>query len=285
MAIIVHGGAGSWGERLKDAQPYLDKSARWGLAVIKSGRTATEAVVEALSYLEDTGFFNAGRGAYPQSDQVKRLDAGIMNSDLDVGGVIGLENNPHAIQTAYDILIQKRSGKRHSFLMNGKFLGKRARPYTQQPAIVRPYIQKPYSVMRQRRQDYLPLPFDTIGAVALDLNGLLAAGASTGGVGSKSEPGRIGDAAIMGLGYYAQGLGAATTTGQGEYLMKVDMSFHCVEYINQGKGAGEACEMALNDAERILGKSDFGGIIALNSSGEAGISKNTKDLPYSYMKL
>lgn len=279
MSIIVHGGAGSWDkQKLKEAKPHLEESARRGFDVIKQGGSSTKAVVEALTFLENTGFFNAGKGAYPQSDGVQRLDAGIMNSNLEVGGVIGLEGNYHAISMAYRILEQKGLGRRSSILMNGNFIRLPTRPHYQQPSQIFP------SSMFFPQSGY-GFPFDTIGAVALDQNGVLAAGSSTGGVGEKSEPGRIGDAALMGLGYYAQGKGAATTTGQGEDLMKVDMSFLCVEYINQGDDAHKACRKALRYAETILNKNDFGGIIALDTSGQGGIAYNTGDLPYAYMKL
>jgi beta-aspartyl-peptidase (threonine type) len=124
-------------------------------------------------------------------------------------------------------------------------------------------------------------PFgDTVGAVALDAAGNVAAATSTGGT-RRKQPGRVGDSPLAGSGAYADNwTGAVSATGRGESLMKVLISKQVCDFVASGLSAQKACEAALALLEeRVNG---FGGVIAVDARGQVGLTYNTEAMPYAY---
>jgi beta-aspartyl-peptidase (threonine type) len=128
-----------------------------------------------------------------------------------------------------------------------------------------------------------PLPSDTVGALALDANGNLAAGTSTGGTFNKT-PGRVGDSPLVGCGAYADNrTGAASATGLGEALMKVVISKTACDFIAQGMSAQQAADAAIAVlAERTTGQ---GGLIVLDQQGCIGVAHNTPYIAHAYITV
>ncbi|MBI5472664.1 MAG: isoaspartyl peptidase/L-asparaginase, partial [Ignavibacteriae bacterium] len=126
------------------------------------------------------------------------------------------------------------------------------------------------------------IPNDTVGAVALDRNGAIAAGSSTGGTPNKS-PGRVGDSPIIGAGIYADNaIGGATTTGWGEAMMKVVMAKSVIDIMERN---GNDASRATFDGLKLLERKaqGYGGIVALNMDGDVGIAYNTPRMARGYM--
>ncbi len=282
-AIIVHGGAGSWGKRdnaLPEAIEACRQAARKGQALLLSGASALEAVEAATIILEDCPVLDAGRGSYLNRAGEIEMDALIMDgASLNLGavGAVQLVQNP--ISLARRIM----QDCDHTFLVGegaGAFADAIGFPRCTLEDLLSPAQAKRLQQLQQAGALLRGEAMGTVGVVALDQQGNLAAAVSTGGTDLKL-PGRVGDSPLPGSGAYADNWTAgAVATGQGESLMKVVISRRVCELVGAGLTAQDACEAAVRLLTlRVQGE---GGVIAIDARGNVGRAYNTEAMPHAY---
>lgn len=275
-SVLIHGGAGS----RRPTQEQLDclaQNLRQGYALLQAGQPALTAVEHMIGELEASGLFNAGLGSLPQLDGVQRMDAAIMEGNrLMAGGVASLEGYLHPIQAARLVMTET-----DHVLIVGDFAKRLARRFTLQriprgakPARVFPRSRGKASINPRSLSLYRTMGhFETVGAVALDLRGTLAAGASTGGV-SVMLPGRVGDTPLIGSGVYADNsAGAISMTGIGESIIRMGMAKWLAELLRTGYSPTRAAKHALRElVTRIQGAA---GCLILGPTGRFAIQHTT----------
>ncbi|HEM47517.1 MAG TPA: hypothetical protein ENO23_10800, partial [Alphaproteobacteria bacterium] len=246
-AIVVHGGAGphrSGG--LAERMQGCETAAARGLEVLQNRGSALDAVQAAVVVLEDHPLFNAGRGAPLNAAGEVELDASIMDGrDLRAGAVAAVQGVPNPVALARAVL----EDGRHVLLA-----GDGARAFARQHGVA---LCDPGDLVSDAQRQRWRERFGTVGAVALDARGFLAAATSTGGLFGKL-PGRIGDSALIGSGTYADASAAVSCTGHGEAIIRVVLAKLVCDHI----GAGEAPGAAAREAVDRLGA---------RTAGEAGL--------------
>jgi L-asparaginase / beta-aspartyl-peptidase len=288
-AIIVHGGAGNWPRVWQPAGlKGVGEAATKGFQILRDGGTALYAVEGAINIMENNPLFNAGRGATLNLMGEVEADAGIMDGRSHRGaGVALLRRVKNPISLARIVLDETDHA-----LLAGKNAEKLAEVFDlpkadlKDPARVRQWKQatrrlgkhdlgrfpRNLKLIQRKGRDFLG---DTVGALAIDRHGDLAAGDSTGGVFLKL-PGRIGDSPILGAGLYADNAtGAATATGLGEIAMRLVVSKATCDAMTT-LNAQHAAERTVNNATKTVGKGL--GIIALDRRGRLGVAHNTQHL-------
>lgn len=275
-AIIVHGGAGSWqlgSPRLEKAMAACIEAAVAGQAVLIAGGMALDAVEAAVRVLEDDPSVDAGRGSYLNTRGEIEMDALIMDGGtLNLGAVAAVQCVRNPISLARRVMTDSP----HNFLV-----GPGADAFANSIGFPRCPMA---DLIVEESVDSLDVNQaaigDTVGAVALDSAGNLAAATSTGGTRNKL-PGRVGDSPLVGSGGYADNwTAAASATGHGEALMKIVISKQVCDYVGSGLSAQAACETAICLLEERL--SGHGGLIAVDSRGRVGYAFNTTAMPYAY---
>ena len=266
--VIVHGGAGAWplaSARLARAEAACRDAATVGLDAMTNGGTAVDAVEAAVRVLEDNPIFNAGRGSHPTSAGIVEVDAMIMDGrDLSLGAVAAVQRVLHAVTLARAVIDRTP----HTLLA-----GPGAEAFADS-----------IGFPRRPNDDLLPPPadspaHDTVGAVALDAHGNVAAATSTGGI-PKKMPGRVGDSPLVGSGAYADNASAAVSaTGDGEALMKLVISKAVCDRIAAGLPPQAACVDALLALEKRFDA--HGGLIALAPDGRSAVACNTAAMPWA----
>lgn len=276
--IIVHGGAGPWemeSERMRVAMAACREAAVSGQRVLLAGGSALDAVETAVNILEDCPALDAGKGSYPTADGRVEMDALIMDGrNLDMGAVGAVELVRYPISLARRVMTDTK----HTFLV-----GAGANAFADSIHFPRCTLQDLLSDLTADLQNKAAAgpSGDTVGAVALDAQGNLAAATSTGGTRGKM-PGRIGDSPIVGAGGYADNLTAAVSaTGQGEALMKLVISKQVCDFVAAGLSAQAACAAAIQLLTERTGAE--GGLIAIDRLGRVGFSFNTRGMPYAYV--
>lgn len=290
IAIIVHGGAGAWDrseDRLNEALAACTEAASEGRSVLARGGSALDAVETAVRILEDCPVLDAGRGSYPTSEGNVEMDALIMNGhDLSLGAIAAIQRVRHPISLARRVM--EESG--HFFMV-----GAGAEAFAD--SIDFPRCGTEDLLVGEARDRFLaaergqpmtlssdrpatPTLGDTVGAVAIDLQGNLAAATSTGGTANK-RPGRVGDSPLVGCGAYADNwTSAVSATGHGEALMRIVISKRVCDFVAAGLSAQAACEAAIRLLEERT--SGSGGLIAVDTRGQVGFSYNTRAMPFAY---
>ena len=287
--IVVHGGAGAWklnGGHLDEAVAGCEAAARRGQQILIGGGTALDAVEAAVRILEDCPALDAGRGSFLNSAGEIEMDAMIMDgSTLDMGAVAAVQRVRYPISLARRVMTETE----HTFLVAAgaeAFADRIGFPRCAPgDLLVGEELERFHELSRQ--EDYETSTIftepgamgDTVGAVAFDLAGNLAAATSTGGTRNKL-PGRVGDCPLVGSGTYADnGSAAVSATGHGEALMKVVIGKRVCDFVEHGLSAQAACQAALEVLEtRVSGK---GGLIAVDRFGRAGWAFNTDAMPYA----
>lgn len=271
-ALIVHGGTGNI--PLEDHPAMMDGTRHaaeiaWKLFI--SGGSALDAVEAAVRALEDNPAFNAGRGSVLNSRGEIEMDALIMDgATLDLGAVIAVQNVANPITLARYVMTRSP----HKVLAAAgarEFATKMGIPFSSLLEMSTPRSLKRYQERRARGENFDPSTHKgTVGAVALDRKGNLAAATSTGGVAFKL-PGRVGDSPLVGAGAYADNqTGAASATGDGEQIMRVLLCKTATDAIGQGMNAQAAAEYAVRImVERVNGR---GGIIVVDRNGTVGFA-------------
>lgn len=286
-ALIIHGGCGTYElsdpvelEHRRDQEKGLAAVIEtcWGL--LNGGMSALDVVERATSMLEEDPSFNAGIGAAIGSDKQIELDASIMDGrTLDCGAVSGLLNMPNAVAVARRVMERTK----HVYLSGpGANQFARAEGFAPLPAekFYTPYQLYWWEKLAADVPDASAK--GTVGAVAVDLKGDVAAATSTGGM-TRKLPGRVGDSPIIGAGTYASNrLGGASATGWGEQIMKVVLCKTALDLLEYSRlGAQEACEAAIGRLGEL--KNGLGGIILIDANGNVGAAANERYLPRAYM--
>ena len=261
-AILVHGGAG---RRLPDDDEETAKAgclegARVGYSTLERGGSALDAVEAACRTLEDNPAFNAGIGAALTSQGDVELDASIMEgTGLSAGAVAAVCTVKNPISAAR--LVMERSG--HVLMVSR---GAEAFVHAHGMASIDP-ASLITEASRRRWLERQTSGHGTIGAVAIDAHGRLAAGTSTGGTAGK-RPGRVGDSPLIGCGTYADDrVGAVSATGSGELIIRTTLARQVIEHLNRGLSPRAAAQRALEELVRLGGD---GGLIVVAPDGTLG---------------
>ena len=297
--LLVHGGA--WAippEMAEDHQRGVAQALAAGYAILEKGGSATDAVEAAVTILEDDPTFDAGRGSFLTSEGRVQLDALLMDgATLRAGGVACVERLRNPIQAARLVLDKSP----HIY-----FVGAGAESFAQSHGMT--LIENDELVLERERvrlkeaqarlaqgladttvsgDDKSPetavqspgyASHDTVGAIALDCDGNLAAGTSTGGTLNKA-PGRVGDSSLIGCGCYADNHSAAVSlTGWGEPIMKLVLGKWATDRVAQGIAPDQAAKEAIAYLFARLG--GHGGIILLGPDGEFGLAHNTPGMAW-----
>ena len=280
-AIAVHGGAFDIPEAERpDYREGCLEAGRAGWAVLTSGGTAVNAVEVAVRVLEDSGVFGAGRGSALNEDGVVELDAGFMDGRrLDVGSVAAVQRVRNPISLARLVMESPLA----VYVGPGavRFAERMGLPTCDPADLVSARERAAWEERRRNPDpDWVRTMFgrDTVGAVALDVNGNLAAGTSTGGMPHKPS-GRVGDSPFIGAGLYADNeSGAVSSTGHGERIIPIVMAKTAADGIAGGSTPQDAAERALARLARIDGR---GGLIAIDRQGRAGVAWNTPSMAFA----
>ena len=287
--IIVHGGAGDWPSDLhKQGLNGVRKAADRGFRILSSRGSAIDAVEAAIVALEDNPVFNAGRGSTLNLRGEIETDAAIMDGKtLRGAGVALLRDIKNPIRAARmvfektDHVLIAGPAARELAIANGLAKGnlrvsKRVMAWKEGLRKLKskkaPYLSR---TSPEIIEHFLVKSSDTVGALALDPDGNLAAACSTGGV-SLKLPGRIGDSAILGAGLYADNSsGAATATGIGEQAMRLVISKAACDLMKR-ENALSAATKAIRHSTKRLGLGT--GLLTLDRSGRYGVAHNTPHL-------
>ncbi|CAN5119804.1 isoaspartyl peptidase/L-asparaginase [soil metagenome] len=286
-ALALHGGAGTISQDLPDSvkeQYYdgLEEAVRTGEAVLSNGGSALDAVEQVVKNLEDNPLFNAGKGSVFTIDGTHELDAAIMDgSTMEAGALTGLTTVKNPISLARIVMEESN----HIF-----FSGIGAEQYADETDVERVendhfYTQRRFEQwQRAQEQSYLNTEaqqsffespnahkFGTVGAVAMDTNGNLAAATSTGGMTNK-QFGRVGDVPIIGSGTFANHVAAVSATGWGEKIMQLVSANTIANLVEFG---GYSLDGAVDFllTERL--QPDEAGFIAVDSDGNIVMNMNT----------
>ncbi len=262
-----------------------------GWRVLERGGAALDAVEAAVVVMEDDETFDAGRGSFLNRDGKVQLDALIMDgATLRAGGVGCVERLRNPVRAARKIL----SESPHVY-----FVGEGAERFASEHGVelcanedlviareverLREYQAKQAGDAAAKDGNDLFAPeisHDTVGAVALDRAGNIAAATSTGGTLNKA-PGRLGDSSLIGCGCYADNLSAAvSTTGWGEPIMKLVLAKWTADRVAAGNLPEWAAQEAMNYLKQRL--NGHGGIIVLNAQGQVGIAHNTPRMAWAF---
>jgi beta-aspartyl-peptidase (threonine type) len=276
-AIVIHGGAG--GMTKENLTPELDKEYRASLQValtagkkiLSEGGSALDAVEQTIRTMEDNPLFNAGKGAVFTHEGRNELDAAIMDgSNLGAGAVAGVTDIKNPISAARKVMINSPH-----VMLSGAGASQFAKE--QGLEIVPPsyfFTQKRFNELQELLKKE---KFGTVGCCALDKNGNLAAGTSTGGMANKRYN-RIGDSPIIGAGTYANNSTCAVSgTGHGEYFIRWTVA-HDISALMEYKGLNlkEASELVVND--KLVKAGGSGGVICVDKSGNISMPFNSSGM-------
>ena len=295
--LVVHGGA--WAMPDGMVEPHIrgvNHAIAAGWHVLERGGAALDAVEEAVVVMEDDETFDAGRGSFLNREGRVQLDALIMDgATLRAGGVGCVEHLRNPVRAARKILSES---PHVYFVAEGaeKFAAQHGVPLCKNEDLVIPReverLRQYQAELAQRDvkqdgndlfapdSDDMTISHDTVGAVALDRDGNIAAATSTGGTLNKA-PGRLGDSSLIGCGCYADNeSAAASTTGWGEPIMKLVLAKWTADRIAAGNLPEWSALEAMNYLkQRVNG---HGGIIVLNRDGHFGIAHNTPRMAWAY---
>ncbi|MEK6607661.1 MAG: isoaspartyl peptidase/L-asparaginase [Myxococcota bacterium] len=277
--LVVHGGA--WdippdlGEGLREG---CEAAARTGFATLRGGGSALDAVEAAVRALEDDPRFNAGCGSCLTRDGTIEVDASVMTGDGRAGAVGAVPNVGHAVTLARRVM---ETGE--NVLLVGEGALRFAREVGIEPetreALLTPRAFARYQEAARTAHVVSAAPGDTVGAVALDAAGGLAAATSTGGIAFK-RPGRVGDSPILGAGTWAdERFGAASATGHGESIMRALLAREAIDRLRAGADATAAARAAIGElAARTRGRA---GLIVVDTNGSVGMAHNTSGMSFA----
>jgi len=296
FAIIIHGGAGTilkknmTTEKETAYKAKLEEAVKVGYTILKNGGTSQEAVMKTIQVMEESPLFNAGKGAVFTHEETNELDASFMDGKtLNAGAIAGVTT----VKSPIELAIKVMTDSEHVMLS-----GKGAAVFAKEKGleIVDPsyfYTERRFKSLQRIKDkekteldhdedkkaafydaDIKNAKFGTVGCVALDKNGNIAAGTSTGGMTNKRW-GRIGDAPIIGSGTYANNKTCGvSSTGWGEYFIRSQVAYDIsaqMEY--QNKTLKEATTDVIQNKLTKLGGT--GGVVALDKNGNMSFEFNT----------
>jgi len=295
-ALVIHGGAGTIlkqnisEEKEKAYRVVLGNALETGEKILAEGGSSLDAVIEVISLMEDSPLFNAGKGAVFTNDGKNELDASFMNgADLNVGAVAGVTRIKNPIQLARKVM----ENSQHVFFAREgaeSFAATQGIPFVDEEYF---YTERRWKSLQKRikkEKSSMSSLFDvtdsehkfgTVGCVALDINGDLAAGTSTGGMTNKRF-GRVGDSPIIGAGTYANNKTCAvSSTGHGEYFIRNMVAYDIsaqIEYKNI-----DVQEAAANAIAKVGAMNATGGVIVLDKYGNIAMPFNTEGMYRGYV--
>lgn len=284
-AIAIHGGAGGSAslsdEKKKEYEKHLLAALKIGTEMLSRGESSLNTVQTVVVYLEDCPLFNAGKGAVLNIEGIHELDAAIMDgSNLKAGAIAGVRDIKNPIKTARLVM----DSTQHVLLIGE---GASAFAKSQGEAIVensyfstKERIEQINSIKTQKEH---PDPRGTVGCVALDSRGNLAAATSTGGMSGKKW-GRVGDVPIIGAGTYANNTVAVSGTGHGELWIRRVVAYD-ISALMEYKGLSleqAAREVIFNKIDPMGGSG--GGIIAVDRFGNISMVFNTQMMHRAWAK-
>ena len=294
--IVVHGGAGSWQpERSQDGLRGVKEAAKTGFDILKDGGSAVDSVVEAVAVMEDKGAFNAGYGSSLTIEKKVEMEASIMDGrTLEAGATALLHDIRNPIRLARIVMEKtdhvfvvgdgaEKLAELYHFERRNPVTELRLRYYEAQKKQLlarKSELPKLYDLVKHH-PDLFSL--DTVGAVAIDKDGSVAAATSTGGFPLKL-PGRIGDSPLIGCGTYADNLsGACSATGVGEIAIRLVLAKTVCNYMESGKSAEEAVENAIKLVnKRISASYNSMGLIVVDTQGRFGAAHNSPNMCWAY---
>jgi L-asparaginase / beta-aspartyl-peptidase len=274
-AIIVHGGAGASPADRDEVHDGMRAAVQAGWTALAAGGTSLDAVEQAVRVLEDHPRFNAGRGSVLTDDGRVEMDASIMEGDrLGCGAVAAVSRVANPVTLARRVL----EDGRHVLLVAGG-----AEAFARAAGV--PECD-PVSLVTERERRRLAERVaatltGTVGAVALDRHGTVAAATSTGGLVGK-RPGRVGDSALIGCGTYADStLGAVSCAGDGEAIIRVVLARRALDFLKEAGDADYASRVAI-DVLVEEGRGE-GGLIVVDWRGRTGYAHSTPFMPVAWM--
>ncbi len=295
--VVIHGGAGTILK--KDMSPELEEQYRAKLKEaltqsyqkIKEGKSSLEAVEAAIVVMEDSPLFNAGKGAVFTSDGRNELDASIMyGKDKSAGAVAGLTVVKNPIKAAIAVMqksehvmmigkgAEQFAKKEGLEIVNPKYFWTQHRwDALQKVKKAELKANQPNAMNNSHYPSYywVDKKFGTVGCVALDRDGNISAGTSTGGMTNKKY-GRVGDAPIIGAGTYADKNVGISGTGWGEFYIRTSAARTvAAKYEYQNKDVKTATQEVMLEIEKLGGD---GGIIALDKNGNVAMTFNTEGM-------
>jgi beta-aspartyl-peptidase (threonine type) len=285
--LVVHGGAWAMPDDMVEAHINGVRNAlAAGWRVLARGGASLDAVEEAVVVMEDDETFDAGRGSFLNRDGKVQLDALMMDgATLRTGGVGCVERLRNPVRAARKILSES---PHVYFVAEGaeRFAAEHGCELCRNEDLIIPReIERLREYQRHQAEQgpkdlFAPaISHDTVGAVALDRDGNIAAATSTGGTLNKA-PGRLGDSSLIGCGCYANNESAAvSTTGWGEPIMKLVLAKWTADRIAAGNLPEWAAKEAMNYLQQRL--NGHGGIIVLNTEGQIGIAHNTPRMAWA----
>ena len=299
LGFVIHGGAGviSKGsltpEKEKEFRAKLEEAVLAGYKALQDGKSSIDAVEIAIRIMEDSPLFNAGKGAVFTHDGKNELDASIMDGKtLAAGSIAGVHRVKNPITLARAVMeksehvmmigdgAEKFAAEQKIDLVDPKYFWTQHRWDALQKILKEEAEKK--KVSETPAKDMPSNKFGTVGAVALDKDGNLAAGTSTGGMTNKKY-GRVGDAPIIGAGTFANNLTCAVSaTGWGEFFIRLGVArdiSSLMEY--RALPIQNAADMVIKQKLQKLGGD--GGIIAIDKFGNIGISFNSEGMYRAYI--
>lgn len=301
FAIIIHGGAGTiLKENITDSMEQAYKAAlteaiKTGYDILEQGGSSLEAVLRTINVMENSPLFNSAKGAVFTHEGKNELDASIMDgATRNAGAVAGVTRVKNPINLAYEVMVNSEhvllsgTGAEAFAEERGVELVDPSYFFTQNrfDALQRSLAREKQDSISKASAFYDPFikdeKYGTVGCVALDKNGNLAAGTSTGGMNNKRYN-RIGDSPIIGSGTYANNATCGvSSTGWGEYFIRGQVAYDIsaqMEYA--GKSLKDASKNVIQDKLTQLGGT--GGIVALDHYGNPSMEFNTEGMYRAYM--
>jgi len=271
--LIVHGGVGKNMRDPKLREKALGEVLEAGFVVLKEGGEAALAAVKAVTYMEDSAVFNAGSGSVPNLSGEVEMDASVATSEGNFGAVASIKNVKNPIRVAYEV-----SDKTKHLILAGEgatlFAKNRGfRNYNplsdEMKALFEANRNCNAEEIEELQRQYSN---ETVGAIAIDVFGNMAAALSTGGI-VFHLPGRVSDVPILGCGIYASSKGATTITGRGEVITKEMIAKKVDDYLSE-HSAEETARDIIQEFEI-----DFG-IIVVDQDCKVGIAYNTNSMSW-----
>lgn len=286
--LLVHGGAWAIPDNMVEAhQNGIRKALAAGWSALAKGGSSLDAVEEAVVAMEEDDTFDAGRGSFLNRDGKVQLDALIMCGDSLRAGGVGCVERLHNPVRAARLVLEKSP---HVYFVGEgaeRFAAENGMPLCDNSELVLPRELERWK--KAKEQQYLTVPsefsgaldsHDTVGAVALDANGNIAAATSTGGTLNKA-PGRVGDSSLIGCGCYADNETAAcSTTGWGEPMMKMVLAKWACDRVGMGHAPQESSRAAIEHLYKRL--NGHGGLILLDPQGRIGVWHNTPRMAWGF---
>ena len=287
IAIVVHGGAGTilkknmTKEMEEEYKSKLSEAINTGFSILQDNGSSLDAVEATIKILENSDLFNAGKGSVLSYDGVVEMDASIMDgNNLNAGAVTGIKTIKNPISAAR--LVMEKSD--HVLLS-----GKGAESFALSNGLE--FIDNDYFITEKRlnllnkakkKDSLMDNKFGTVGCVAIDINGNVSAGTSSGGMTNKRWN-RIGDVPIIGAGNYANNLTCGiSSTGWGEFFIRNVVAYDISSQMEYKKESIESA--AKNTLKKVKNLGGSGGVIGIDNKGNIMMNFNTEGMYRGYKK-